>query len=100
VSFGREWLRGSVVDCSRRTSRGSAPSWAPTLERTRVAALDAGRVPELKALRLHNGTIYRWNRACYGISENGKPHLRIELRVLPSGPTIATRSRTARSGSG
>jgi hypothetical protein len=43
----------------------------------------------MKALRLHNGTVYRWNRGCYGISENGKAHLRIELRVLPSGPTIA-----------
>src|SRR5206468_9157413 len=44
--------------------------------------------PELKALRLHNGTIYRWNRACYGITE-GKPHLRIENRILPAGPTPA-----------
>src|SRR5262249_51800689 len=46
------------------------------------------QVPELKALRLHNGTVYRWNRACYGITD-GKPHLRIECRVLPSGPTVA-----------
>ncbi len=40
----------------------------------------------MKALRLHNGTVYRWNRVCYGISD-GRPHLRIENRVLPSGPT-------------
>ncbi len=40
-----------------------------------------------KALRLHNGTIYRWTRPCYGICE-GKPHLRIENRILPAGPTI------------
>jgi CBS domain-containing protein len=60
-----------------------------------LAALAQGRVPELKALRLHNGTIYRWNRPCYGISENGKPHLRIELRVLPSGPTIADEMASA-----
>ena len=46
-----------------------------------------GGVPKLKALRLHNGTVYRWNRPCYGIS-NGVPHLRIENRVLPSGPTV------------
>jgi CBS domain-containing protein len=44
-------------------------------------------VPQLKALRLHNGTVYRWNRPCYGITE-GKPHLRIENRYIPSGPTI------------
>src|SRR5207244_209194 len=41
----------------------------------------------LRALRLHNGTVYRWNRPCYGITD-GKPHLRIEARVLPSGPTV------------
>src|SRR5690606_29395229 len=52
------------------------------------AVLDSGRTPELRALRLHCGTIYRWNRACYGISASGKPHLRIELRALPSGPSI------------
>jgi len=37
---------------------------------------------------LHNGTVYRWNRACYGFSEDGPPHLRIENRVLPAGPSI------------
>ena len=47
-----------------------------------------GLAPQLKALRLHNGTIYRWNRACYGIID-GKPHLRIENRVMPSGPSVA-----------
>ena len=47
-----------------------------------------GKVPKLKALQLHNSTIYRWNRPCYGISDTGKPHLRIENRVFPAGPTI------------
>jgi CBS domain-containing protein len=41
----------------------------------------------LSALQLHNGTIYRWNRACYGMTD-GRPHLRIENRILPSGPTV------------
>ena len=50
--------------------------------------LARGGVPELKALRVFNSTVYRWNRACYGIT-GGKPHLRIENRVLPSGPTPA-----------
>jgi CBS domain-containing protein len=36
---------------------------------------------------MHNGTVWRWNRACYGV-HNGVPHLRIENRALPSGPTI------------
>jgi CBS domain-containing protein len=49
--------------------------------------IEKGGTPQLKALCLHNGTIYRWNRPCYGISD-GKPHLRIENRVLPSGPSV------------
>ena len=89
VSFGREWLRGSVVDLYKENVARFRALVGTELEEDGNAALDAGRVPDMKALRLHNGTIYRWNRACYGISENGKPHLRIELRVLPSGPTIA-----------
>jgi CBS domain-containing protein len=73
VSFGREWLRGSVVETStRRTSRASGPSWAPSWRRTGWPRSTPGACRSMKALRLHNGTIYRWNRACYGISENGK----------------------------
>lgn len=89
VSFGVKWLEGGVADLFKenvsrfRTLVGADPG------EDSMAALARGQVPELKALRLHNGTVYRWNRPCYGISENGKPHLRVELRVLPSGPTIA-----------
>ena len=46
-------------------------------------------MPDLAALRLHTGTVWRWNRGCYGISETACPHLRIENRVLPSGPSVA-----------
>ena len=49
--------------------------------------LSDGHIPELSALSLHNTTVWRWNRPCYGIT-NGKPHLRIENRALPAGPTI------------
>ena len=45
-----------------------------------------GEAPDLAALRLHTGTVWRWNRGCYGISD-GVPHVRIENRVLPAGPT-------------
>ena len=44
-------------------------------------------MPQLDELRLHNGTVYRWNRPVYDISD-GKPHLRVENRVLPAGPTV------------
>ena len=49
--------------------------------------LDRGDLPTLKSLMVHNGTVYRWNRPCYGWS-NGQAHLRIENRVLPAGPTV------------
>jgi len=89
VSFGRQWLTGGVADLFKENIARFSPLVGGDISEDPLKVLDEGGVPELRALRLHNGTIYRWNRACYGISENGKPHLRIELRVLPSGPTIA-----------
>jgi hypothetical protein len=101
VSFGREWLKGGAVDLYKENITRFRALVGTDTNEDALETLDAGRVPELKALRLHNGTIYRWNRACYGISENGKPHLRIELRILPSGPTIADEvAKTERSGWG
>ncbi|MDB4935855.1 MAG: hypothetical protein JWP87_2827 [Labilithrix sp.] len=88
VSFGKDWVKGSVLEIFKDNVTRFRPLVGTEHEEDANAVLDRGGIPELKALRLHNGTIYRWNRACYGISENGKPHLRIELRVLPSGPTI------------
>jgi CBS domain-containing protein len=52
-----------------------------------LSLLARGEIPQLSALTMHNGTIWPWNRACYGVM-NGVAHLRIENRVLPSGPTI------------
>jgi hypothetical protein len=52
-----------------------------------VAELAAGRTPQLSELRLHNGTVYRWNRPVYDVVD-GRPHLRLENRVLPAGPTV------------
>lgn len=88
VSFGKGWVEGSVLEIFKDNVTRFRPLVGTEHEPDALAMLDRGEVPQLKALRLHNGTIYRWNRACYGISENGKPHLRIELRVLPSGPSI------------
>ena len=90
VSFGRQWLKGGVSDVFKENISRFRPLVGAVFsdEDDPLKALDAGRVPMMKALRTHNGTIYRWNRACYGVSDNGKPHLRIELRVLPAGPTV------------
>ncbi|MER7111373.1 glutamate-cysteine ligase family protein [Streptomyces sp. NPDC000229] len=52
-----------------------------------LRVLDEGGVPTLPELALHNGTVYRWNRPVYGVVD-GVPHLRVENRVLPAGPTV------------
>jgi hypothetical protein len=49
--------------------------------------LEQGGTPELAELTLHNGTVWRWNRPVYAV-EHGQPHLRVENRVLPAGPTV------------
>jgi CBS domain-containing protein len=89
VSFGRGWLEGGAADLFRENIARFRALVGTDVEEDPLRVLASGKSPDLRAMRLHNGTIYRWNRACYGISENGKPHLRIELRVLPSGPTVA-----------
>ncbi len=50
--------------------------------------LEEGGTPALRELRLHNGTIYRWNRPVYDVTPEG-PHLRVENRLLAAGPTVA-----------
>jgi CBS domain-containing protein len=80
-------VRESVIeifreDIARFRTVLSAPDTASSLDEVR-----RGEIPSLSALRLHNGTVYRWNRPCYGITD-GVPHLRIENRALPAGPTV------------
>ena len=88
VSFGSDWVHESVIDLYREDISRFRALIGIDVEEDPFETLRRGEAPQLKALRLHNGTIYRWNRACYGITD-GKPHLRIECRVLPSGPTPA-----------
>lgn len=87
VHFGESWVDESVLEIFRQDISAFRVLLTTELGEDPLAALDAGRIPDLKALRLHNGTVYRWNRACYGIL-NGVPHLRIENRVLPAGPSV------------
>ena len=87
VSFGEAWVQDSVLEIFRDDIARFRVLISAELEGSPLEALKRGEVPGLKALRLHNGTVYRWNRPCYGISD-GKPHLRIENRVLPAGPTV------------
>lgn len=88
VSFGRQWVRSSVLEIFREDIARFRAILSTAIEEDPLRALDQGRIPELAALRLHNSTVYRWNRVCYGVGEDGAAHLRIENRALPSGPTV------------
>src|SRR5215213_17887 len=87
VSFGDQWLRNSVVELFHEQISRFRPIMITQPDENPFAVLARGETPSLSALRLHNGTVWRWNRACYGVTD-GKAHLRIENRALPSGPTI------------
>jgi len=86
VDFGRQWVKNSVIELYQENISRFRVLIAAEPDDDPFEVLDRGGVPEFRALRLHNGTIYRWNRACYGVTD-GKPHLRIEARAMPSGPT-------------
>ncbi|WP_194973192.1 CBS domain-containing protein [Aquiflexum lacus] len=86
VSFDNEWQRGAVIDIFKdNVARFKSLVTSEMLEDS-TEILKGGAIPKLRALNLHNGTVYRWNRACYGVG-GGKPHLRIENRYIPAGPT-------------
>jgi len=86
VSFGGGWV-DSVLDLYQEQVARYGLLVTTENEELSTTVLARGETPRLTALSLHNGTVYQWNRACYGITE-GKPHLRIEHRPLPAGPTV------------
>ncbi|MEU5940100.1 glutamate--cysteine ligase [Micromonospora sp. NPDC047548] len=86
VWFGERWIT-SVFDLFEENVR-YFPALLPVCDAEDPAeALAGGGVPKLAELRLHNGTVYRWNRPVYDVLR-GRPHLRVENRVLPAGPTV------------
>jgi CBS domain-containing protein/gamma-glutamylcysteine synthetase len=87
VTFGNSWLQESILEIYQEDIARYRVILSSDIEEDVEKMMDEGKVPELRALQIHNGTVYRWNRPCYGVS-NGKPHLRIENRVFPSGPTV------------
>ena len=86
VWFGERWIT-SIFDLFEENSRYFPALLPISSDEDPVAVLDSGGVPQLDELRLHNGTVYRWNRPVYDVSD-GTPHLRVENRVLPAGPTV------------
>jgi CBS domain-containing protein len=87
VGFGERWVKNSVLELLQdqltrfRTIMISIP------DENSLEVLARGETPVLSALFMHNGTVWPWNRACYGVSK-GVAQLRIENRALPSGPTV------------
>ena len=87
VHFGNSWVQDSVLEVFQEDiARFRVLITGAEAEEDPFHRLERGEIPSLRALQLHNGTVYRWNRACYGVGGD-KPHLRIENRILPSGPT-------------
>lgn len=87
VTFGMEWISDSVLEIYHDNIARFSVILGPETNEDSLAVLEDGGIPKLHALELFNTTVWRWNRVCYGVTE-GKPHLRIENRVLPSGPTV------------
>jgi hypothetical protein len=87
VWFGERWIT-SVFDLFEENLR-YFPALLPICEdEDPLVALDHGDCPQLAEMSLHNGTIYRWNRPVYAVAGR-QPHLRVENRVLPAGPSVA-----------
>ncbi|GAB4243290.1 MAG: glutamate-cysteine ligase family protein [Ekhidna sp.] len=87
VSFGDAWEKGSIAEIYKNEIAQHKILLSREIHSDSLQSLENGDIPKLKALNVHNGTIYRWNRPCYGATKNSA-HLRIENRYIPSGPTI------------
>lgn len=79
VTFGKCYAQESLLECFEENLR-NYPVLLPEV-------MD-GADDKLNHLRLHNGTIWRWNRPLIGFNDDGTPHLRIEHRVMPAGPSV------------
>ncbi|HEX3787020.1 MAG TPA: glutamate--cysteine ligase [Pseudonocardiaceae bacterium] len=86
VWFGERWIE-SIFDLFDENVRYFPGLLTEMDDEDPLDALAEGRAPSLAELRLHNGTVWRWNRPVYDLAD-GVPHLRLENRVLPAGPTV------------
>jgi len=98
VSFGHGWVRRSALELFAESVSLHAPLLPVLGPQDPDEVLRSGGVPELAELRLHHGTVWRWNRAVFDATAGG--HLRIEMRALPSGPTVADMVANAAFGTG
>jgi gamma-glutamyl:cysteine ligase YbdK (ATP-grasp superfamily) len=87
VSFGHGWVRDGVLELFAESVALYEPLLPEVCDEDPLALARSGQVPRLAELCLHHGTVWNWNRAVYDAADGG--HLRIELRCLPCGPTVA-----------
>ncbi len=86
VSFGTDWVAEGAFELFAENVALHEPLLPVLSDEEPLVRLRAGAVPRLEELRLHQGTVWRWNRAIYDWAEGG--HLRIEMRALPAGPSV------------
>jgi len=86
--FGSQWLKDSILKLYQEDIARFRVMFTTDVDEDVFECIENGITPKLRALNIHNSTVYRWNRPCYGISPSGKPHLRIENRIFPAGPSI------------
>ena len=86
VKFGTKWASGSIAEIFKDDIAQHKIILSKEIGTDSLEELKNGKIPKLHALNLHNSTIYRWNRPCYGVG-GGKAHVRIENRYIPSGPS-------------
>lgn len=87
VSFGEGWIKNSAIEVFREEIARFRVLLTKQIDEDPLEVLARGEMPQLAALRLHNGTVWRWNRPCYGVND-GVAHLRIEQRAMPAGPSV------------
>jgi gamma-glutamyl:cysteine ligase YbdK (ATP-grasp superfamily) len=86
VSFGHGWVRQGAQELFEEAVSLHEPVLPVLSGEDPLSVVEAGGVPQLEELRLHHGTVWRWNRAVYDPGDGG--HLRIEMRALPAGPSV------------
>ena len=85
TALGTGWLRGGALELFAESVRLHQPV-LPVAGGLELSGGAGWQAPPLDELRLHQGTVWRWNRAIYDPASGG--HLRIEMRALPAGPTV------------
>ncbi len=85
VGFGQGWVRQGAHELFAESVLLYPPFFPICSKRNPLVEVAQGQVPALEELRLHQGSVWLWNRPVYDDADGG--HLRIELRALPAGPT-------------